>query len=57
MQLFVPFDNPVVRVFFHASASMLRQTVYFLPLSEPTESPFIKQVHYYNKTRLISRAF
>jgi hypothetical protein len=36
MQLFAPYDNSVVRVFFHASASLLRQTAYFLPLAAPT---------------------
>lgn len=36
MQLFVPYDNSLVRVFFHASASLLRQTAYFLPLAAPT---------------------
>lgn len=36
MQLFVPYDNSVVRVFFHAPASLLRQTAYFLPLAAPT---------------------
>jgi hypothetical protein len=33
---FVPYYNSVVRVFFHASASLLRQTAYFLPLAAPT---------------------
>jgi hypothetical protein len=43
MQLFAPYDNSVVRVFFHASASLLRQTAYFLPLAAPTG------VGYYSK--------
>jgi hypothetical protein len=37
MQLIAPYDNSVVRVFFHALASLQRQTAYFLPLAAPTE--------------------